>query len=184
MEIRGAGEVLGIAQSGKTKNVGLSLYFRMLEEKVSELKENKKKRPDTKIDLNISYVLPEDIFLSQTDKLAFFREVESIETLEELENIQENMANDFENYPQIADFFTLLRAKLIFQDFGIMRVSQQVGFYVFDFQKSVKVDTVKNFLEIHDPKKQMILINLQKIKISTKYFASAMEFLKGFCDEQ
>jgi len=38
MEIRGAGDLLGIAQSGHTKAVGLPLYFRMLEEKIQEIR--------------------------------------------------------------------------------------------------------------------------------------------------
>ena len=38
MEIRGAGDVLGIKQAGKSKDIGLTLYFRMLEEKIEEMK--------------------------------------------------------------------------------------------------------------------------------------------------
>jgi transcription-repair coupling factor (superfamily II helicase) len=44
MEIRGAWDVLGFKQSGKSKDLGLTLYFRMLEEKIEELKDEKKKR--------------------------------------------------------------------------------------------------------------------------------------------
>lgn len=180
MEIRGAGEVLGIAQSGKTKHVGLSLYFRMLEEKVQQLKENRKKRPETKIDLDISYVLPDHIFLSQTDKLAFFREVELVESREELDQIRETMANDLENISQVTDFFVLLQARLTFQDFHIVRVSQRAGYFVFDFESGTSAQMIKNFLESFDPKKQMILVSMKKIKISKKYFSGSIDFLKHF----
>ena len=91
MEIRGAGDVLGIKQSGKSKDVGLTLYFRMLEEKIEELKNKKKKRKPLKIELDISYVIPDEYFLSELDKLNFFREIENIETVEELDEIQEEM---------------------------------------------------------------------------------------------
>jgi transcription-repair coupling factor (superfamily II helicase) len=89
MEIRGAGDVLGIKQSGKSKDVWLTLYFRMLEEKVSELKEEKKKRVLPKIELEIPYSIPDTFFQSELDKLNFYREVENIESIEELEEVEE-----------------------------------------------------------------------------------------------
>ena len=88
MEIRGAGDVLGIKQSGKSKDVGLTLYFRMLEEKIEALKNAKQNRTPTKIELELSYVIDESYFLSEQDKLQFYREIESIENLEELEEIE------------------------------------------------------------------------------------------------
>lgn len=91
MEIRGAGDVLGIKQSGKSKDVGLTLYFRMLEEKIEALKNAKQNHTPTKIELELSYVIDESYFLSEQDKLQFYREIESIEKLEELEEIQEQM---------------------------------------------------------------------------------------------
>lgn len=91
MEIRGAGDVLGIKQSGRSKDIGLTLYFRLLEERIAELKDEKKKRILTKIELDLSYVLPEKYFLSESDKLNFFREIENIESLEELETLEEEM---------------------------------------------------------------------------------------------
>jgi len=88
MEIRGAWDVLGIKQAGKSKDIGLTLYFRMLEEKVEELKNARKTRKWTKIELELSYVIGDEYFNSEADKLSFYREIENIETLEELEEIE------------------------------------------------------------------------------------------------
>jgi len=71
--------------------VGLTLYFRLLEERIAELRDEKKKQILTKIELDLSYILPEKYFLSETDKLNFFREIENIETLEELDALEEEM---------------------------------------------------------------------------------------------
>lgn len=63
LEIRGAGDVLGIKQSGKTHNTGLSLYFTLLEEKIEELRNGKKlEKNDCKIELDISYFIDNDFF--------------------------------------------------------------------------------------------------------------------------
>jgi transcription-repair coupling factor (superfamily II helicase) len=61
----------------------------MLEEKVSELKEEKKKRVLPKIELEIPYSIPDTFFQSELDKLNFYREVENIESIEELEEVEE-----------------------------------------------------------------------------------------------
>lgn len=86
MEIRGAGEVLGLRQAGKSKEVGLSLYFRMLEEKIESIRNNRKKRSQIKIELDLSYGIEDELFANEMDKLSFFREIESIETIEELDD--------------------------------------------------------------------------------------------------
>ena len=88
MEIRGAGDVLGVKQAGKSKDIGLTLYFRMLEERIEEMKNERKTRKWTKIELEISYVIPDASFQSEQDKLSFYREIENIETLEELEEVE------------------------------------------------------------------------------------------------
>lgn len=89
MQIRGTGDILGFRQSGKSKEVGISLYFQLLEEKIETMKSGKRKRENTKIELDLSYVLPEDFFDSDMDKLSFFREIEAIETLEDLDRMEE-----------------------------------------------------------------------------------------------
>lgn len=91
MEIRGAGDVLGFKQAGKSKDIGLTLYFRMLEEKIAEIKDEKQKKKPVKIELELSYALDDSLFLSESDKLNFFREIENIETLEELDAMEEEM---------------------------------------------------------------------------------------------
>ena len=63
----------------------------MLEEKITELKEAKKARVWTKIELELSYLIEDSFFASEADKLSFYREIENIETLEELDEIEEGL---------------------------------------------------------------------------------------------
>ena len=95
MEIRGAGDVLGLKQAGKSKEIGLSLYFRLLEEKIALIKNERKKRANIKIELDISYAIPDDFFSSELDKLSFFRDTESIETLEEIEQMERSIVTGY-----------------------------------------------------------------------------------------
>ena len=85
LEMRGTGDILGFRQSGKTKEVGISLYFQLLEEKVDEIRHGKKKDEKCKIELDLSYAIDDEYFDSELDKLSFFRDIDSIETLEDLD---------------------------------------------------------------------------------------------------
>ena len=134
MEIRGAGDILGIKQSGKSKDVGLPLYFRMLEEKISELKDEKTKKIHTKIELELSYILSDDFFISELDKLNFFREAENLETLEDIESMEREFLSDSHD-ENIGNLFLLLRARIIFGEFQVEKISKNLNFYVLDFVK-------------------------------------------------
>ena len=85
LEMRGTGDILGFRQSGKTKEVGISLYFQLLEEKVDEIRHGKRKDEKCKIELDLSYAINDEYFDSELDKLSFFRDIDSIETLEDLD---------------------------------------------------------------------------------------------------
>jgi transcription-repair coupling factor (superfamily II helicase) len=69
----------------------------MLEEKIEALKEEKntgnadlRSLRKTAIDLMISATIPQEYFLSETDKLNFYREVEYIQTREDIDEMRRN----------------------------------------------------------------------------------------------
>ncbi len=119
LEIRGAGDVLGIKQSGKTHDTGLSLYFTLLEEKIEELRNGKKpEKNDCKIELDISYFIDNDFFDSELDKIRFFRNIESIDSLEDLEYTHKTFEDANEKLPEsFENLFLLLRSRIIFRKF-------------------------------------------------------------------
>ncbi len=200
MEIRGAWDVLGFKQSGKSKDLGLTLYFRMLEEKIEELKDEKKKRVWTKIELDISYTIPDEYFLSESDKLSFYREIENIETLDELEEIEEELRvkNDawrIEDtnklgirgestvwtkiqHQNISNLFLLLKTRILLSEYGVIKLSKLGMNYVFDFAAWTDVARIKSFLERFDTKKVMVLVSLQKIRVEIRNWKSVEGFLE------
>lgn len=91
LEIRGAGEILGIAQSGKSKDTGISLYLKLLETKMEELQTGTPRRSmDIKIELDLEFVLPDSLFNGEVDKIHFYRSLEGIDTIEELDIAKES----------------------------------------------------------------------------------------------
>jgi transcription-repair coupling factor (superfamily II helicase) len=78
----------------------------MLEEKIEDLKHEQDvsqtttlqhPRISTKIDINIAASLPDSYFLSETDKLNFYREIESLEDISDLEYLKENLLSQSED---------------------------------------------------------------------------------------
>lgn len=179
LEIRGAGDVLGIKQSGKTHDTGLSLYFTLLEEKIEELRSgNILKKNDCKIELDISYFIESDFFDSELDKIRFFRNIESIETLEDLEYTHKTFEEANEKLPEsFENLFLLLRARVIFKQFGVNSLKKIGSSYVFEFDSTVEVPTVRKFLEL-DTTGDFVLINIHKIKVDTKMFYGDRNFLE------
>lgn len=183
MEIRGAGDILGIKQSGKSKDVGLPLYFRMLEEKIAELKHEKQIKIFTKIELDLSYIIPNEFFISELDKLNFFREVENIDNISELEALENEFLQDERN-EHIENLFLLLKARIIFGAFGIEKISKNGNFYVLDFKKWHTIYELKDFLDAFDKGKNMIVVSPEKIRIDAKNFQNSRDFLQNILNEK
>ncbi len=185
MEIRGAGDILGIKQSGKSKEVGLPLYFRMLEEKIAELKQEKSQKIFTKIELDLSYILKDEYFSSELDKLNFFREAENVDSLEELENLKNEFSTEKNNTDEnLENLFLLLESRIIFWEFGVEKISKIGNFYNFDFKKWNSIPELKKFLEIFDTEKNMIVVSPEKVRVDAKIIWNSKNFLKKFLQKK
>ncbi len=179
MEIRWAGDILGIRQAGKSKEVWLTLYFRMLEEKIEELTSGKVRIPPCKIDLDISYQIPESFFENEIDKISFFRDIESIETQEDLDTVYENFTSGYSHIPpEMENFFLLMRTRILLQKYNIKSLKKIGMHYTCDFHESTKIETLKAFLETCDPKKYFALLSAHKARIDTRYFPSSIDLLR------
>ncbi len=176
MQMRGTGDILGFRQSGKTKEVGISLYFQLLEEKIQTLKNGRKKEVQCKVELELSYIIGDDEFDSEMDKLSFFRDIESIETLEDLD-IAESTFTTKDIADSMSNLFLMMRASIILKVYGVSRVSKIGTAYHFDFQDTTTPRELREFLERFDPKNDMIIVSVRKIKIEIRHWKDARGFL-------
>lgn len=176
MQMRGTGDVLGWRQSGKSKEVGISLYFQLLEEKISTIKNGKKDTNACKIDLELSYVIDADEFDSEMDRLAFFRDIESIETLEDLD-MTESTFRTADMPEPMSNLFLMMRTSIIMRQYGVVRISKMGTQYHFDFRDDAAPAMLRAFLERFDTTRDMIIVSIHKIKVETRKWKDAREFL-------
>jgi transcription-repair coupling factor (superfamily II helicase) len=104
LEIRGAGNILGAEQSGFIEEVGFDLYTRMLEEAVAEIRGEKViGLPDTKLETDIELMIPNSYINISQQKVEIYQKIAGARSLQEIENIREDVEDRFGRPPDIVN---------------------------------------------------------------------------------
>ncbi len=181
MEIRWVGDVLWVRQSGKTKDVGVSFYLKLLEQKIEELQSGKKEtRVDTVIDLPISAYIPDEAFSSDVEKIHFYRELESVRSEEELMEIIRVLETRIDISESAIDhLFLLIRTRLKLSELGIRRVHMQLGKYTLEWKTewTATLEAMKALVK-SDTKSAAEVLSWRKMCYTRKTFLNHGEFLK------
>ena len=176
LEIRGAGEILGIRQSGRAKETGISLYLKLLENKVEELQTGiRSESTEIQIDLDLDIVIAEEFFGNDQDKIQFYRSLESMRTIEELDEAIESFRTFHELDIRIETFFTLMRAKVYLSKYKVRSIKKVLKDYVFEF-KNTTTDDIRAFLEL-DRSGDFLVQSLERVKVARSLYHSDLDFL-------
>lgn len=180
LEIRGAGDILGIKQSGRSKETGLSLYLQLLEQKIEELKTGQsRQRIDCKIELDISYYISDDFFASEVDKIAFFRNLESMENEADLDFTYNTFRQGFDELPEaVENLFLVLKARLRLAQYGVCLLKKVMHNYFFEFDRSTDVPKLRKFMEL-DRTGDFVIVTAHKVRVETKHWKNHKDFLKS-----
>ena len=101
LEIRGAGNLLGEAQSGHMEAVGYDLYCKMLNEAVRQLKGGPEAETfTTLIDLNVDAYIPEYYIKNEYQKLDIYKRIAAIENEEEKDEMLDELIDRFGEPPR------------------------------------------------------------------------------------
>ncbi|MDR2239822.1 MAG: transcription-repair coupling factor [Zoogloeaceae bacterium] len=129
LEIRGAGEVLGDAQSGEIQEVGFNLYTAMLDAAVRALKEGKE--PDlaqplgvvSEIKLHAPALLPEDYCSDVHERLTLYKRLANCADEDALLRLQEELIDRFGALPpQTRTLIETHRLRLLAHPVGLSRI--------------------------------------------------------------
>ena len=100
LEIRGAGNLLGEAQSGHIAAVGYDLYCQMVTEAVAEMKGETTEEPrEIKIDIPVDAHLPADYVPSEELRLEAYRRLAEVRTTQGLADIENEWRDRFGPLP-------------------------------------------------------------------------------------
>ena len=116
LEIRGAGNLLGMRQHGHMEAVGFELYCKMLNEAILTVKGEKKEEEEfeTLADLDINAYLPAEYIVNEPQKLEMYHKIASIEGKVDYEEFRDELKDRFGELPRPAEALlqvALLRAR-------------------------------------------------------------------------
>ncbi len=130
LEIRGAGEILGVSQSGTMQTVGVSHYLRMLKNAVEELKAGgdagAELEENVEILLPIEALLPSYYIPDSGEKISVYQKLASSESNEMLDEFEVDLREEYGELPrQVKNLFAVLRLKLVCRKAGVVRIKAE-----------------------------------------------------------
>ncbi len=136
LEIRGAGTLLGIKQSGYISAVGFSLYTRLLADAVDEQKAKQagvaekvtrpSRLPPPTIDLPLPAYIPEEYVSDLDTRLSLYQNLAKLEKVEQVEALAQEFGDRFgAPPPEVRNLLYALRIKILAAKAGIESISTE-----------------------------------------------------------
>ncbi len=168
LELRGVGQILGQAQSGKIKTIGLGLYQQLISETIMEIKGQPIKYwRDVEINLPVDTSLSINFKKTIAEKIIFYQKISQERRLEIIEkNINEAKEKN------VANLWHLQKIKILCQDKDIISIntlkSQTKNWLVINFMGP---GNLKNISLLQEKNPHWFYQNKQ-IKIELSYLAN------------
>ncbi|MGH8231684.1 MAG: TRCF domain-containing protein, partial [Steroidobacteraceae bacterium] len=149
LEIRGAGEFLGEAQSGELSEVGLSMYLDMLEHAVRAMREGREpalERPlaaTSDIELHVPALLPQDYVPDVHLRLALYQRIAGADALS-LQDMTVELVDRFGALPEAThNLLRLAELRLTARALGLRRLELGTAGGSVQFDEHNQVDTAR-----------------------------------------
>ncbi|MBI3935926.1 MAG: transcription-repair coupling factor, partial [Betaproteobacteria bacterium] len=174
LEIRGAGEVLGEAQSGEMQEVGFHLYSSMLEAAVKSLKQGSE--PDltaplgatTEINLHVPALLPAGYCSDVHERLVLYKRLANCETPDELDAMHEELVDRFGALPgQARSLLETHRLRILGKPLGIARIDATDSAIQLQFVPKPPIEPAK-VLKLVQTRREYRLAGQDRIRIEAQ----------------
>jgi transcription-repair coupling factor (superfamily II helicase) len=174
LEIRGAGEVLGDAQSGEMQEVGFNLYCAMLDTAVRALKQGRE--PDlaaplgvtTEINLHVPALLPADYCSDVHERLVLYKRLANCDTPDQLDALREELIDRFGPPPEPARALMVShRLRILGKPLGIARIDATDSAIQLQFVPKPPIEPAK-VLSLVQKRKNYRLAGQDRLRIELK----------------
>ena len=143
LEIRGAGNLLGMEQHGFIEEIGFETYVRMVREAVEELRGTKDDTPvQPRLELRVDAYLPEQWIEEGLARISIYQRIARAETTAEIASLSGELRDRFGPVPKPAEMLLMcaeigIRAK----NFSITGIARKQGVAVLTFSDKTKVSS-------------------------------------------
>lgn len=114
LEIRGAGDILGVKQSGQISNIGFHLYCKLLKKAISSLKDKKEASfIETKIEFPYAAFLPEDYVPHANLRMEIYYRLGETASSDQVDKIQDELVDRFGTVPsEVMELLNLTKIRI------------------------------------------------------------------------
>ena len=168
LDIRGAGNMLGGEQSGFISDIGFEMYQKILDEAIQELRENEFKTlfadeeqkgdfvKECQLETDLQLILPDEYVNQIAERLSLYKELDDIETEEELRQFEEKLRDRFGPIPEeTQELMNAVRLRKLAKEIGVEKLiiknDSMIGTFIQNenspYYQSAKFTQVLNYIQ-------------------------------------
>jgi len=155
LKLRGAGALLGNKQHGHIEALGFEYYNNMLKKTIEELKGEKQKEWDCKINVNFNYSIDKGYIENNLERMKFYSEIAEAETFLDLDRIRSKFSNIY-GPPGVETekIYFVGKVKLLSKQFNCKRLDINKNKIIFEFSDIdiTKIKFSQEFTASYSPK--------------------------------
>jgi transcription-repair coupling factor (superfamily II helicase) len=147
LEIRGAGNLLGTEQSGHLLSIGYELYCKLIDDAIRALGGEivNPDKEEASIELRTTAYIPDQYIGDETLKLQMYKKIASIQSVEDEEDITDELMDRFGDVPREAiQLMKVSRIRSMAEKLCITRIREEAGKIILEFapQNPLKAESL------------------------------------------
>lgn len=145
LEIRGAGNLLGVEQSGNMSAVGYDMYCKLLNEAIAHLKGEKQEDEfETSVYLDVDAFIPDRYIASEYQKFDIYKRIAEISSREEYDEMYSELLDRFGNLPKLVEnLMDIAYLKALAHKVYVTDISQKGSYIKLTIYEKAKVNPEK-----------------------------------------
>ncbi|MBW8002329.1 MAG: transcription-repair coupling factor [Planctomycetes bacterium] len=168
LEIRGAGNILGAAQSGHIQLVGYQMYCEMLADAVRKLKgQPTQSIPTTNLDLGFAVYVPKNYIANDRQRMDVYRKIAVAKNDHDLDQLKKELSDVYGAMPdEVEVLLELAMLRILASKHGIKSILTSKNTLIFTFEKENTHASTSLFkkttAKITIPDKKTVYLHLDK----------------------
>ena len=184
LEIRGAGNLLGAEQSGHIAAVGFSLYCKLLDSAIEDLKGKDEDKKDVELEIELDAYIPDEYISDSRQKIEMYKKLKQVNNEADIISLIDEFVDRYGDPPDsVMNLIELRRLNVLAKTLDVETISETNAGYRIVFREDNKIegDYIVNLLEkfpkklkIRNAKNPEIIVKAKKLSMLKK----VMKFLK------